>query len=186
MKKLLNLMLLITFFTISILYHSPEVKATSCAPHDVKESIEQDDAIFQGKVIGTKPLVDHGVSYLLVLFEVEQSWKGVNQTQVVVQTQGLGVKKLDFMKGRSYLVFAYKWKTPQLQTNDCKGTKPLSEAANDLSALGNGKQPTEHVDLTSEFPIRVRDFLLPWGIFGIIAIIVVGVGAVSIYRKRKF
>jgi hypothetical protein len=125
----------------------------SCAEFNIEEAINKDDAIFSGKVIKIEPKAIKGKDYYndLVLFEVDSIWKGINETQVILKNDSqydnvLTSVDQHFEIGESYLIYAYKRDT-YLQTNPCKGTKFLSKAGKDLSFLGDGKKPTEKVDL---------------------------------------
>lgn len=120
-----------------------------CIKFNIEEALKNDEAIFAGKVIKIQPQAiknDDGMSYDLVLFEVESIWKGITESQVVVQNESqydnvFSSNNFKFEVGERYLVYTYKWKSPYLQTNYCKGTKLLSNAGEDLNFLGEGKKP---------------------------------------------
>lgn len=109
--------------------------ACSCAPAPAPaEARDQADAVFTGTVVEITP--DRSGNYSVVRFQVQQVWKGTRCREVTVTT---GLSDLNcgyaFQTGQTYLVYAYSEKG-KLNTNMCSRTKPVSEAGEDLSALG--------------------------------------------------
>ncbi|MEH7238944.1 LPXTG cell wall anchor domain-containing protein [Bacillus sp. JJ1562] len=85
-----------------------------------------------------------------MLFEVNESWKGANTSQVIVSTARSGAScGYEFELNKEYIVYAYGDKN-QLETGYCERTALLSAAGEDLTILGKGKEPTEKVDLRDE------------------------------------
>ncbi|OCT16935.1 hypothetical protein A8709_16820 [Paenibacillus pectinilyticus] len=129
--------------------------ACSCMkPPDPIKAVAQSKAVFSGTVLDIKRQVldIDGIieQQIAVLFDVEQTWKGLNQTQVMVLTN------LDepacgyhFQVGQTYLVFAgsYNYNKELLGTSNCSLTKGISVAAADLNQIGQGEKPTEIVSL---------------------------------------
>jgi hypothetical protein len=77
-----------------------------------------------------------------VLFEVTNTWKGVNETQVRVYTATNSAScGFNFNLGDEYLVYASGDKS-RLITGLCDRTTHISKAAKDLDVLGEGLQPT--------------------------------------------
>ncbi len=74
---------------------------------------------------------------------MKESWKNAKVSQISVFT----VKSTpyscgyDFVKGETYLIFAWKSDEDVLQTTICSRTKLLTKATLDLGVLGKGKVP---------------------------------------------
>jgi hypothetical protein len=85
-----------------------------------------------------------------ILFEVKNTWKGVSQFQIIIDTyiDSIGY---DFKVGNEYLVYANQSDLKRLETNICDGTKELSTAEEDSTVLGAGKPPTEEINLQDTF-----------------------------------
>jgi MYXO-CTERM domain-containing protein len=80
---------------------------------------------------------------LRVGFEVVRVWKGIHSEGAVVLTPSdsaaCGVL---FEAGQSYLVYASS-EGGVLRANNCGGSKPITEADDDLAAIGMGATPFE-------------------------------------------
>ncbi|MGD8189887.1 hypothetical protein ACQCN2_07890 [Brevibacillus ginsengisoli] len=133
------------FFTAAFLILSPPVFSCSCAPHPPpSKALQNSEAVFTGTV---KEITQVPKGYQ-VLFEVNHAWKGVNYSQVAVSTSmgdGGGDCGYSFTKGATYLVYANENTMNRVQeglvTTSCSRTALLSEAKEDLEALGAGKTP---------------------------------------------
>lgn len=85
--------------------------ACSCAElPGVEEEFERSKAVFSGKVIDIREKRSlKGYTTKSVLFEVTNTWKGVEQSQIIITTgQGGGDCGYDFKEGEEYLVYAYE------------------------------------------------------------------------------
>jgi hypothetical protein len=106
----------------------------------VKYERKKFKAVFSGQVLDIK---EKGENDLEVIFSVKESWKNAKVSQISVFT----VKPMpascgyDFVKGETYVVFAWKSDEDKLRTYICSRTKLLSEATLDLRVLGKGKVP---------------------------------------------
>lgn len=161
--------------------------ACSCAElSSVQDEVDRSDAVFSGEVLEVTEKTN-GYGYASVLLEVDTVWKGIDQTQVILSTGlGGGDCGIKFHPGFDYLVYASSssmYDENHLETTICDRTDRLSGAAEDLDILGDGKEPSEQVDLknglgkTKFFPILV------WGVLGFL---VIGTLAfVMLYRKTK-
>lgn len=154
----------------TILFLPIPTAACSCAePNSVHEELEQSSAVFQGKVMEIKD----SSHTRKVLFEVKESWKGIEQTQIIVVTgMGSGDCGYDFNIGQEYLVYAKGEQS--LSTNICDRTSSVQsvQVSEDLEKLGQGITPNTIVDLSNEFN------MLPGGIWiwvgaGVIIIIII-------------
>jgi hypothetical protein len=133
------------------LYGGVRTYACSCVPpRSPSEEFTKSDAVFSGKVVRiyetTRKELEIGerVSQRAVVFSVNRTWKGVDETHVVVYTGfGGGDCGYPFEVGKEYLVYAYD--DTDLVTGICSLTKPLSLAQSDIEAFGKGKPPTQHV-----------------------------------------
>ncbi|MFE8698795.1 hypothetical protein ACFYKT_21150 [Cytobacillus sp. FJAT-53684] len=119
-----------------------------------------------------------------VLFEVTNTWKGIQQSQVIITTgQGGGDCGIDFKVGQDYLVYAHEstmYGENTLVTVICDRTNKLSSLQQDLEVLGEGEPPSEIVDLSNENGGNQMYIWIPVFIaFGIVAIIL-------IKRRKKF
>ncbi len=122
-----------------------ESHACKCSgPPSVEQELERSEAVFKGKIIDIK----NKRTNRKILFEVEETWKGLSNTQIIL-TEELSSCSLDFFEGNSYLVDAYEIQG-ELTTNMCDRTKDLSDAGEDLLALGKGAKPTKEVNLKSQ------------------------------------
>lgn len=118
-----------------------------------------------------------------VLFEVSQIWKGGAESQIIIHTgSGGGDCGFNFEKDKEYLVYAH----PSTMYGDkellitiiCDRTNLLAQAQEDLAILGEGKVPTDQVNLEGEL-YRIHPFVWFTGIG--IAVIVMMI----IFIRRK-
>ncbi|QJD83953.1 hypothetical protein [Cohnella herbarum] len=123
--------------------------ACSCAaPPAVSEELARKTAIFSGKVVAVKPPEQKEIMStadpIKVTFAVDQVWKGEVGEKTVVGTASssasCGIES--FAMDAEYIVYAYG-EPDQLETGICERTKLLSNANEDLTALGIGKKPSK-------------------------------------------
>ncbi|MBT2642917.1 hypothetical protein J7I80_11825 [Bacillus sp. ISL-41] len=151
MKKAIALM----FLSLFLIGSFPAItSACSCAElPTAEEEMERSDAIFSGKVIEIKEEKVKGYMTKKVLFEVTNTWKGVDESQVVITTgQGGGDCGFRFIEGQEYLVYAKEsdmYGANSLTTTMCDRTNALRALQDDLEVLGAGETPTEKADLSS-------------------------------------
>jgi len=109
------------------------------------EEVGESSAVFSGKVIDQ--LDKNNGRTQSVLFEVKESWKGINQTQVIVVTERSSAScGYEFTAGNEYIVYANET-DGTLTVNLCSRTELLSAASEDLEELGKGEKPSEQVKL---------------------------------------
>lgn len=157
-KKILVTMTLSVVFSLFSLSIVPTTSyACSCAqPPSVEDELERSQAVFSGKVLEVKEQKNFkGYVKKRVLIEVEETWKGVSESQVIITTgSGGGDCGYEFQVGQEYLVYATEstmyGDKAELVTVICDRTTGLSAAQEDLTVLGEGKEPTEQVDLVAE------------------------------------
>ncbi|MCM3145047.1 hypothetical protein [Brevibacillus sp. MER 51] len=149
-----SFMLLFTFFVQPF-----PASACSCArPPDPLTEKDQSAAVFTGKVLQVNERTDW-LRWLPfwdkperggfdVIFEVQSTWKGVDQTQVQIVTSGLGgACGIPFQPGQEYLVYASYWELNELETNICTRTALKADAGEDLQVLGPGTVPVGSASL---------------------------------------
>lgn len=176
------LCLVLSFMIISI---PSTIYACSCAEiPTVEEELERSKAVFTGNAITIKEQrhLDGSITKS-VLFGVTKTWKGVSESQVIITTGlGGGDCGYEFEQGKEYLVYANNssmyGEKDDLVTIICDRTNELITAQEDLALLGQGKIPTEQVNLKGE----LRGIsLYVWGI----AIAIVGIVVSFVWKKFK-
>lgn len=146
------MILVITF--ISLLNYSPTTSyACSCVePNSVKDEVERSSVVFSGEAIeiadkNKRKSLQSSNDPIGVLFEVDESWKGVNQTQVVVYTERSEAScGYEFSLNNEYLVYAQEI-DGTIKASYCSKTSLLTLAGQDLIELGIGEKPTEQVSI---------------------------------------
>jgi hypothetical protein len=120
--------------------------AASCAPgiQTVPEHLASRAAVFLGRVLEirqpktdrqTKATPERTPSGPKVVFDVVKAWKGVHERRLVA-TDNL-IFESGVSVGAQFLVFATReGSDPRLHIMGCGDTKPYSQAAGDLEALG--------------------------------------------------
>ncbi|WP_286185124.1 hypothetical protein [Bacillus sp. SD075] len=131
--------------------------ACSCVlPGKPEEELEESTTVFSGKVMeimdkNKNNLFQSSADPISVLLEVEETWKGMDKSEVVVHTERSSAScGYEFSVNKDYIVYANE-KDGGLHVSLCSRTALLSEADEDLQALDEGKAPKEEVsvDLTN-------------------------------------
>ena len=156
MKYIKGILVLVLLFLIFIGLFPRQASACSCAyPESVEDELNRKTAVFSGKVIkmedeNKRSYIQSSADPIEVLFEVNESWKGVETSQVIVSAARSSAScGYEFELDKEYIVYAYG-EIDHLETGLCERTALLSEAGEDLAILGQGKAPTEQVDLQDE------------------------------------
>lgn len=147
-----NRLTIVVLFSIAILFTfflqpSPALACSCASPPDPLTAKDLSAAVFTGKVlrvnertdwIGLLSFWDKPVRRGFdVIFEVQSTWKGVDQQQVLIVTDGLGgACGIPFQPGQEYLVYASYWELNELETNICTRTVLKTDAGEDLQVLG--------------------------------------------------
>ncbi len=113
--------------------------ACSCVMPELEGAIASADAIFEGRVVS----FEEG----LVVMRITQEWKGVD-TETLEFSAGPSLCEYPFEVGGFYLVYA-EHDGSGLATHLCSRTRAISDAEEDLRALGAGITP---VDPTGDHP----------------------------------
>lgn len=163
--------------------------ACSCVESGtVQEELTRSSAVFSGKVIeivdkNKNNSIQSSADPIAVVFEVEESWKGMDQTQVVVYTERSSDScGYEFVLNNEYLVYARE-NAVDLNTSICSRTTLLSAADQDMKELGEGEKPTKQIviDLTTENATNAYHL----SIYLLIAALLLGGGYIAIKRRAK-
>lgn len=128
--------------------YSGTASACSCIPPGPpEEELNESDAVFAGSVTTIEDRSSGGIVSssrpLYVTFDVTETWKGPSNTMLTVITAASSAScGYPFQEGQKYLVYAYS-RNDDLHVSLCSRTAPLSEAQQDLNALGPGTSPTD-------------------------------------------
>ncbi|HZG76690.1 MAG TPA: hypothetical protein VEZ72_12640 [Paenibacillus sp.] len=148
MKRAISMFLLCCF--LSSFFAPRQVEACSCfVPDSALEAMERADATIRGKVIDVKKRSIDNSMYDVALFEVSRIWKGIEQSQVVLHTSWSSCQ-FSFEIGQEYLLYPYEHEG-RYHVINCGRNAEINHAEADLAALGEGRPPTEVVDLTAAF-----------------------------------
>lgn len=134
---------LLSFLVIAFMLVSAKSSfACSCELPSSKDSVRKQvkvakkkaHVVFAGEVLEiTEPV---SKNFLLVKMRVKSSWKGAEDTEIVIVTgKGNGDCGYPFTVGQKYLVYAYQTTNGQLSTNVCQRTTLLSDAEKDIAIL---------------------------------------------------
>lgn len=170
--------------------------ACSCVPPGPPQAeFERAQAVFAGWVVerqGPQGGFQSSAEPVSYLFQVEQTWKGPNQSQIVVASPASSAScGYEFEFNRQYLVYAFKGEDG-LSTNLCSRTRPVVEAEEDLAFLGAGSLPTPGMGQTpgpdlppaGPFPARTLGLIL-WVVFtGLLGIVII-LGLILIIQRRR-
>jgi hypothetical protein len=161
-------------------------RACTCASLEpLEEHLRTSDAVFSGEVVGIdendlSPGV--GPSLGKVTFDVSDVWKGVSEESVAVYGQGPEAScGIDFEKGESYLVYAYRSNgdgAHPLETDLCNATKPLEAAQGDVRVLG---PPDTTLPGTGGYILPIGDATTVAATFALLAL----VSALVVWRSRR-
>jgi hypothetical protein len=124
---------------------SSAAQACRCPPPPPpEESMAKSTAVFVGRAVSVER---EGGTRVSVKFAVDRTWKGDDAKEVVVVTPTNSCGRT-FEKGKQYMVYATADEGGTLGTNLCDRTMPHEQAADDMKALGEGKEPIEkrHID----------------------------------------
>ena len=172
--------------------------ACSCAqPNSVQEELERADAVFLGKVLDSYDANKNSDIYstddqIQYLFQVDEIWKGLEQSQVIVNSVRDSVScGSKFVEDVEYVVFASQ-EEHSLSTNFCTMTKHLSKATNIIDELGLGEKPSEEVTIPlseetvqSENTVQVESKTFIRYLYIPIVLSLVFIGFLILQKKRS-
>jgi hypothetical protein len=145
-----------SFIYVLLVYFPLPAYACDCViPPSVETELSQSDAVFSGKVISIKEKRSAaGYAKKEIIFEVYQTWKGVEESQIKITTgQGGGDCGYHFVPDGEYLVYGRNsemYGESQLSTGICDRTVDLAAANEGLKLLGKGDVPVKQVEIVSE------------------------------------
>ncbi|PUA40659.1 hypothetical protein C8Z91_02185 [Paenibacillus elgii] len=204
-RYLINaLSLLVLFCCISSIFPTKSYACSCAYKPDPDKALEQAKAVFSGKVLEAKQEifdVDGILEYReAILFNVEQTWKGTSQTQIIVNTNFGGESSCgnEYKVGQTYLVFANNYDSNNtLHTSICSLTKEFSNANMELNKIGEGSKPIENVNLKGTMSKldfnnklvyvtaayhRLIKYHLVEVFFGVFIVVI---GIVLVFKKKK-
>ncbi len=130
------------------------ILACTCLPNQsATQELKRATAVFSGKVIEVRKHRQSADPFATVeaVFEVERSWKGVDQKSISIFTSSRSIScGYGFKEGRSYLVYAHG-DGKGLYTGLCSRTKRLKNARDDLKELDQAKGVTEDVSIGTSY-----------------------------------
>jgi hypothetical protein len=131
----------------AILLCAAPALACSCVLQTVAQAKQAAAAIFEGRVTSIIDTPESGVDVVpvqSVTLTVVRSWRSLeNQETITLRTAKSGATcGYAFELGTSYLVYA-DGEPGKLLVSSCSRTRRLSEAGEDLAALGGGVTPTK-------------------------------------------
>lgn len=183
-----------TFFFL-FNYSPTTTYACSCVgPNTVEEEFERSAAVFSGKVVDIEDKKSmfnlSSAALIAVKFEVEESWKGLNQKQMTVYTAiSTDSCGYDFNLNTAYLVYAYE-SDGAYNVGLCSRTTPLLTAEKDISELRKVVKPIEQVshDIGDENRVSLVDSInknIIYIILLILGLILAATYGLRRHRKNK-
>lgn len=161
----------------AVVVHPPKpAYACSCMmPPQPLEARDQAQAVFSGTVSDVQP----GKDGVLVTFDVARVWKGPDDARLTLTTPGSSAScGVEFAPGEEYLVYGFV-QDGQLSTNLCTRTAPLANAADDITALGEGAAPAAGAPLGENPAEPAAPAATPWLPLALGAAAVLAVAAVA-------
>lgn len=136
MKKCIRTIVFFIIFAFS----TSAVYPCSCDFSSPRKKLRKAKAVFIGEVIEigeNDKSTDFPVTMKL---KIEWRWKGAKETSITVVTTDDYCYGIHTSEGEKFLIYAYKTKEGQLETNLCV-SMPLESATDDLKIIGKGKEP---------------------------------------------
>ncbi|MDQ3685821.1 MAG: hypothetical protein M3430_09495 [Acidobacteriota bacterium] len=148
-------MLLVLMLT-TLMLPTPLPGVECSVPGSPTEELRKSKAVFTGKVIGRKYVMDNpsGVGFpgqrLVIRLQVERVWKGEIGEEVLMYTSWMrqlngsdstSGEDFGFENSQRYLIYA-GGTLERLSTSACTRSRELGKAGDDLKELGEGHEPT--------------------------------------------
>lgn len=188
-RRVVFAVLFAIFVYTSFFFQPTPSHACSCSTPSPQEATLQSAAIFSGKVIQVEEASDWrkwipfsnrpARGGFEVVLDVQSTWKGMDQTQVLIFTEGweLGCG-FHFEVGKEYLVYASYWERNVLETHICSRTAELIHATDDLLKLGPGNPPSQSVEIVW------TQKLVPYSVLALLTL--AGLAAIWLaFRKKR-
>lgn len=173
-------------------FYADKAFACSCANLEPSEAYEHAEAVYTGKVLETKQeRIQEGVRGPIEfrdanLMDIEETWKGVNESQIIVYDDGEEDScGINFEAGSTYLVYSYRVENSDLYTSLCSRTVEISQAGQDLEFLGKGRKAGNEVNLADEMiQISNKDYDMEMFIGGVLLVILAVAAMIFLKRRR--
>ncbi len=145
-QKLILAVLAVSTFLIAVSSNSvntasaaaaEETFPAKCAIPSFKQAFANANSVFTGKVTSVRKN-ERGKTFT---FQVERYWKGSKSKKARVTVYESTRYQTFYEPGKKYLVFASADDEARLTDGRCSRSKILTEAADDLKALGKSKKP---------------------------------------------
>ncbi|GGO08214.1 hypothetical protein [Saccharibacillus kuerlensis] len=144
MRRSMQIVLAFILLLMPINMLLPSEKALACSciiPESAEKAKEQAAAVFTGTVRSIGEFEsDRKEKYYAVTLAVDESWKGVNESEIVVYTRWSSCQ-FDFEKGKRYLLYSYE-NDGRYEVVNCGRSGEIHQenagAAADLEELGAG------------------------------------------------
>lgn len=152
MKQVIKIIVVVLFLNIVVDILSSPLKVSACScdiPTDAIEGMAHADAVFTGEVKEIKKSKINRDAYDAVLIQVDEIWKGINESQVIVYT-GWTSCQFEFEKGEQYLLYAYK-NEDRYHVINCGRSTTTANGVEDIKLLGSGEKPSKEVNLIFEY-----------------------------------
>lgn len=126
--------IMICIAVILAIQNTQSASACQCVTKSLEEKFNDSDFIFSARILN---ITKNTETEDYVLFGIDRAWKGLEQdTYFSFNPSTDAACGFSFKVSEDYLVYSYK-KGDNPYTGVCTGTKPLSEADEDLKSLGN-------------------------------------------------
>ncbi|MFC7685046.1 hypothetical protein [Ureibacillus sp. GCM10028918] len=186
--KIKLLIVFLLMFPFLVNFSTTSSFACSCVvPGTTQEELDKSDFVYSGKVIeiydlNARAIVKSSIDLLEVKFEVLDTWKGVNESEVLVYTERDSAScGVNFTINEEYLVYGNEH-DGRKSVNLCSNTALLTEATDDLEALGEGQKPTKEVDLGKDTEASMD---IPIIIFACISILIILVSTMLVKKVNR-
>lgn len=172
-------------FFILGLFYSSQVFACQCeVPTAPAEAEEYAAAVFSGEVLQLQ-IEQVGEEELeAALVEVEEVWKGIEETQTIVYTNTSSCR-FSFEEGEEYLLYPVEFNS-DLHVYECFAGGLLADAEEDLEILGDGSPPENEVNLEEDFEqggFSIMEGMAIIAIGGVALVLIYFVGQKLLLRK---
>lgn len=188
--KMKMLLIFILLFPLTLNFSTTSSYACSCAqPGAPMDELAISDYVFSGKV---KAIIDpnkgsmvkSSADLLEVQFEVMDTWKGVNETEVIVFTERDSAScGFNFNINEDYLVYAQN-NNGEKKVSLCSRTAQLTNASADLTELGVGEKPTK-VGVLDDKKDEQTPIDIPILLFTILVILLIFTSYIVVQKKMK-
>lgn len=191
MKKWKLLSLFSAFLFLFMIIPSV-IFACDCAiSESPTEELERVSSVFSGKVIeiydkNSSNPIQSTADELVIKIEVDQIWKGLEQSEVLVYTERDSAScGYPFSGGKEYLVYAVEDQDGDMRVSLCSRTAELKDATLDLEELGEGIVPTEEVKVDIPKSVVAEKIFSPIDVIVIVGVLIISVLFLRAKRKRN-